>query len=380
MRFAEAEGMSMGADNGQLKAPFVWFGGKSSVVDLVWARLGRVDTYIEPFFGSGAMLLANPHWESCVETVNDLDHFVCNAWRSIIAAPDEVAKWADYPVIETDLHIRHVWLVNEGRERIKACEWDVEHFDAKVAGWWLWGMANWIGGQFCAGNGCWTAEMLQAAAELGTYDAAEIQRRRPHLGDAGNGVHRRRPHLGGGGKGVQRRLPHLGDGQGDGIFPRNHGLIEYLQALANRLRNVRVCCGDWERICQPAVTWAGEEGTHKCTCGVFLDPPYSAEAGRAMSIYARDCGEVARYVREWCKINGANKLMRIALCGYTGEGHEELESLGWTTETWSAPGGYAAVAENGRGMQNRHRETIWFSPSCKQEATLFDFTAAAAPE
>ena len=55
-----------------LKAPFPWFGGKSRVADIVWDRFGDVANYVEPFFGSGAVLLARPH-PPRIETVNDLD-------------------------------------------------------------------------------------------------------------------------------------------------------------------------------------------------------------------------------------------------------------------------------------------------------------------
>lgn len=60
-----------------LKAPFPWFGGKSKVSDLVWSRFGDVPNYIEPFFGSGAVLLGRPH-EASTETINDLDCMVAN--------------------------------------------------------------------------------------------------------------------------------------------------------------------------------------------------------------------------------------------------------------------------------------------------------------
>lgn len=54
-----------------LKAPFPWFGGKSLAASLIWERLGDVPNYVEPFFGSGAVLLARPH-EPGIETINDL--------------------------------------------------------------------------------------------------------------------------------------------------------------------------------------------------------------------------------------------------------------------------------------------------------------------
>lgn len=44
-----------------LKAPFPWFGGKSRVASIVWERFGDVPNYVEPFFGSGAVLLGRPH-------------------------------------------------------------------------------------------------------------------------------------------------------------------------------------------------------------------------------------------------------------------------------------------------------------------------------
>lgn len=78
--------------NDYLKAPFPWFGGKATVADEVWRRFGKTDRYIEPFFGSGAMLLANPHWQDTFEVVNDLDNHVANCWRSLKYDADTVAS------------------------------------------------------------------------------------------------------------------------------------------------------------------------------------------------------------------------------------------------------------------------------------------------
>ncbi len=59
------------------KAPFPWFGGKSKVAPIVWQAFGEVKNYVEPFFGSGAVLLGRPH-PPHTETVNDADGFICN--------------------------------------------------------------------------------------------------------------------------------------------------------------------------------------------------------------------------------------------------------------------------------------------------------------
>lgn len=136
--------------------------------------------------------------------------------------------------------------------------------------------------------------------------------------------------------------------------------MEYMFELAARLRNVRVCCGDWERICGPSPTFK-----HGIT-GVFLDPPYSEEADRA-ELYSREDLDVAHEVREWAIANGDNSLLRIALCGYDGE-HKMPES--WECLEWKSRGGYGSQGE-GRGRDNADRERIWFSPHCIAPPSLF---------
>jgi len=94
--------------------------------------------------------------------------------------------------------------------------------------------------------------------------------------------------------------------------------------------------------------------------GVFLDPPYSTEAGRDMNLYAEDCGNVAHEVREWAIANGDNPLLRIVLCGYEGE-HDMPDS--WECVAWEARGGLGNQG-TGAGRANKHRERAWFSPHC----------------
>ena len=77
-----------------LKSPYPYFGGKARVAGDIWRRLGDVPNYVEPFFGSGAVLLARPHAPG-TETVNDLDGWLTNFWRAVRQDPDRVAAWAD---------------------------------------------------------------------------------------------------------------------------------------------------------------------------------------------------------------------------------------------------------------------------------------------
>ena len=347
-----------------MKAPFPWFGGKSRVADLVWDRFGDVPNYCEPFFGSGAVLLSRPTSPG-TETINDLDCMVANFWRALQADPDAVAHYADWPVNEADQHARHLWLVSQAefRERMKT---EPDLYDAKIAGWWVWGQCIWIGSGWCAKK----AERVDGTPwrllpHLG--DAGKgLNRQLPHLGNAGTGLHRKRPHLGNAGKGLNRQLPHLGDAGtacivSDLTSGTETGLSvgAYMRQLAERLRQVRVCCGDWSRICGPSPTIK-----HGIT-GVFLDPPYSDEAERQDDLYASDSGEVAHAVREWALEWGNHRDMRIALCGYEGE----HAMPGWREIAWKARGGYGSQGE-GVGRDNAKRETIWFSPHCLEPQGL----------
>lgn len=138
-----------------------------------------------------------------------------------------------------------------------------------------------------------------------------------------------------------------------------------MQQLSERLRGVRVCSGDWSRVCGSSVTFK-----HGATA-VFLDPPYADTAGRAANLYTNDCLSVAHAVREWAIEQGENPLMRIALCGYEGE-HAMPGS--WEALAWKAAKGYGGQKQSGIN-DNSKRERIWFSPAC-QKADLFSHQEA----
>ena len=327
-----------------LKSPYPWFGGKSRVAAAVWERFGNVQNYIEPFFGSGAALLGRPVPFNGAETVNDLDGLVCNFWRALKVAPDEVAKWADNPVNENDVHARHFWLV-ERKDSLQArLEGDPDYFDAKIAGWWCWGLACWIGYGFCSGQGPWAARDVDGVRQLVNLD------------NAGQGVNR-------------------------STIIGSNGIRDWMQALAARVSRVLVCCGDWRRVCGgddgEALNHLSRSGNK---CAVFLDPPYSAEAGRDAALYRKEDLEVAHEVREWAVDHGGDPRLRIALCGYDGE-HEMPGD--WKVLEWKTQGGYTAYAAlsdgDSAGKQNCRRERVWFSPHCLEpEQGLFGFGGGAA--
>ena len=324
---------------GTLAAPFPYFGGKSLACATVWAALGDVQNYVEPFAGSAAMLLGAPSGKR-VETINDADGFVANFWRAVAADAEAVAGHVDWPCNEADLFARHSWLVRQSAGLIERLHADPKFYDAEIAGWWCWGACNWIGSGWCSGTGPWI------------HDGREVvdARQLPHLGDSGQGVNRQLPHLGDSGQGVNRKLPHLGD-SGRGEYIR-----EWFALLGARLRDVRVACGDWRRVLTDSVT------VRHGTTGVFLDPPYTKGA---MDYAAKGTGgQMADDVRVWCIQNGHRKNLRIVICGHAGD-HDALLARGWTARAWTARKGYAMTDE---AVKNSASETIWCSPHCDAEA------------
>ena len=135
---------------------------------------------------------------------------------------------------------------------------------------------------------------------------------------------------------------------------RQRPLLEWFDALAARLRRVRVCCGDWSRVCGPSPT------TRLGLTGVFLDPPYAHDTGRHDACYAVEM-PCSKAVTEWCRTNEGDQLLRIALCGYEGE----HDLPGWECVPWKTGGGYGS--QGSAGSENADRERIWFSPGCHRE-------------
>jgi hypothetical protein len=375
------------------KTPFPWFGGKSDAAEVVWSALGDVDHYVEPFAGSLAVLMRRPHLANrpyYSETVNDLDGLIVNAWRAMQLKPRETAEAASWPVTEVDLMARHIAIVRwRESNKLDQLLTDPAWCDPTMAGWWIWGQSCWIGSGWCSGTGPWYVDELGALCRherKRSGDEPGVSRQLPHLGNDGQGAN----HPGVREPGVSRRLPHLvSDGNGanhagvrepgvstdvdDGrvFHPMTMPeLLRWFEFLSARLRHVRIIQGDWSRALTPSASKTLSVRTGDGICGVFLDPPYSTEANRTMSIYTRDCGNVAHDVRAWCLANGEDKQYRIALAGYDTE-HIELESHGWRVVEWFKTG----FLKGGRGNTStkgsqQNRERIWLSPHCIGETKI----------
>lgn len=210
----------------------------------------------------------------------------------------------------------------------------------------------------------------QLSNDNGLIGASGWEKRPEMKRGGGRGVHAhsvRRPNMGGAGAGqgvhaptlTKQQVPDLSGSRGAsgrGIHAtafelKSEGLFNYILALQARLRRVRVCCGDWQRVLTPAVT------TYIGLTGVLLDAPYRQDL-RSIC-YSHD-HNISTEVRAWALEHGEDPQFRIALCGYEDEHAEHMPST-WEMVPWKAGGGYG---RSERGKQNRHEERIWFSPHC----------------
>ena len=302
-----------------LTAPFPYAGGKSRVAASIWRALGQPSTYIEPFAGSLAVLLGRPN-PSGIEVVNDKEGLVANFWRAVKLDPDAVAEAADWPKFAVDLHARGAVLMASRAELVERLEGDPDYYDAKLAGWWAWGVS----------------------CSISTFPAPG-----PWVAVDGRLV------KGASGEGVKRLMPHIGV-QG---IKRDVDVPAWMHALADRLATTTVLCGDWSGAVTPKVREA-------IPAAVFLDPPYGV-ADRDTGMYLYDSTTVAADARQWAIDHGEDDDLRIVVAGYDTEEPPMPDT--WHVLEWSAR---SASRGTGRNDVNRHRERLWLSPGCDFRAPL----------
>jgi site-specific DNA-adenine methylase len=307
-----------------MKTPFPYFGSKEVISHKVWDRLGKVDLYIEPFFGSGRVLFNCPYIPR-FEVINDANLWVANFWRSCKQSPQQVAEYADYPISEIDQHSRGDWLyyredLNEFKDKMLK---DPEFCDPKSAGWWVWGMSQSIMGSF-------------VKHKLGFKGKKIVPRSRPQVCGTRSGVCR---------KGLEGKE-----------------MLDFISDISNRLRYTSIMCGDWIRAVDSFILKSAKQ------IAIFFDPPYG-KAGRSTKLYGeQDDTLVSRDVMYWCKSHEDYDNLRIAFCGYDTD---ELHLKNWSRLEWNTGGGMNNTSKT-KVSDNKSRERIWFSKSCLSEPTLYD--------
>jgi DNA adenine methylase len=321
-----------------LKACFPAFGGKGRVAHIAWRGIGHdIPNVIEPFAFSAAFTLARPGGPGKIETLNDINSFCMNFWRAVTWAPEEVARWCDFPVSECDMHATHKWLIDRLPEHRERMQLEPEYFDARIAGYWVHGACSWIGSG-------WGAERNNG--------------KHPRLDGIGKGIHADQGHpprwpLHLSGEMGIHRLPSLGNDRG------LHGVaappaLEWFRRLQTRLRRVRFACGDFERVLSPSILGKGKNVGGRRPCGVFFDAPYPHD-GRSVRLYNDDDPEVWFRAQRWAIEHGDDPELRIVVCGYEGPSFPD----NWTVYEWEGARGYA-----GEDNDNRTKERMWFSPHC----------------
>ena len=152
--------------------------------------------------GTAVMTLNNPE-PAPREVICELNAFICNFFRSLVGDYEATAYHADWPTIHQDLTARHRWLLRWGAENAERVSEDAEWFDAKAAGFWVWGQVH------GSGTGGATGKAGDARPQLGdkgTGQGVQIQRnledKRPQI----------EPRGGGSGVSAQREaVPHVKD-------------------------------------------------------------------------------------------------------------------------------------------------------------------------
>ena len=399
-----------------LRAPMPYFGGKRRAAPLVWERLGPVDTYIEPFCGSMAVLLNSPYGKRPREVVNDYDGLVCNFWRAIQHSPDRVAYYADYPTSHIDLTARIKYVRDHTPGMREMMQEDYVWHDAQIAGFWVWCVSNSISLNQPFGDADSSAVKLpNMTSEAGTNTRPIMNSKGGGLGvqsqrlDLDTARPHYAPHPGGQGCQAQRSdleqsVPFLTTGQGItantkntmGIaFPTSrqsvpfqspHGvaaqgkvdteyqhmtgdrLRSWFHALSQRLSKVYITARDWSTTLSPSVMGLTGANSAK-VCGIFLDPPY-ATATRKM-LYSNDSLDIAPAVKDWAIAHAAPNV-RVCVAGYIGDYSDWPE--GWQAIPWGIDG----IRMGGtKDVEHDRTEVLWFSPSCiipesQTQQTLFE--------
>ena len=346
-------------------APFPYFGGKRRWVDDVWQRFGKPNVYVEPFFGSGAILLGNPN-PAPKEVVYDLSGHICNVWRAIRSDPEAVTYWANWPPIHQDLTARHAWLTQWGDDNNEKLMADPDFCDAKAAGWWVWGAQLWIGSGWCSSKKEQRPRVegkdysFQRKRQRIDDKSYSFQEKRPSIDPRGGHSKDTRPHVDKKGYSFRDQIPHIGSmtyydhhAKPGNLESITAGTLENLSA---RLRDVSVVCRSWkDNLLSRTILSETADCPEDLVRCIFMDPPYllgPRDKGLYDSDNENNADETPRSAYRWAVKHGER--YRIAYACHEGD--------------FPVPEGWKVVTKAFVGMrrkaEGRPKDLVMFSPAC----------------
>jgi site-specific DNA-adenine methylase len=333
--------------------PITYFGRKNKIGKQVWDLFGNdCKVYVEPFAGSLGVYLKRPeHYKDIIARLGDFDGLVVNFWRAVVAQPNEIAEWCTRPVNECDLSACHIKCVENKARLVPKLSANPEYYDLKLACYWAYGINCWIGGNWCNTKGPWirddATDMMINKHNGKIYGTDDV------LNDLTNdeeGVRAKKPVDGfksllsqadEGGVWAQKPVDAFkyllsqADGEPNAYDSKLNRNIKWLNHLSSSLMRATIVCQGWERLLTKSYTTEGAKLT-----AIFLDPPYDEQQQSQSGNYYGENNSrcISTDVREWCKSNSSNKLLKIVLCGYNDE-HDELLNYGFEKIGWNAKNG-----------------------------------------
>ena len=331
-------------------APFPWYGGKRRRADEMWARFGKPKRYLEPFGGSIACLLHRPlssfsrSSDPGIEIVTDINGGIANFYRAVKTDPEKVIHYAAYPTIHQDLTARHKWLIKWLSKKSHKLSEDPEFYNAKAAGWWVWGISIWIGAGWCnTSTRIPNQQQLNGRAPRvdpkNTGQGVSMQRKSVDIIPA-----------------IDVRNGGMGISQQQRSTQKGFTVAEWIEAISVRLHRVIVLNRSWTSCTSPSILGDTPSNPQSDEIAILLDPPYSTED--RTSVYANnDNGNLAKDAYEWAIENGER--YRIAYCGYSDD--------------FPVPDGWEFVDNTlpeeqrkfKRGKKQIRLDRIMYSPACR---------------
>jgi len=350
----------------KLKQLFTYFGCKKQVVSRVWEAWGDdVDSTVEPFAGTAVVTLGGPDNSNIKNMyLNDFDCHIANVFRSVLYDRETLIYHACHPRHELDLHMIHDYLLASRPSLSKQLKLGIMECNPVLAGWWIWGCNNWIGGNFSNIGATIKADALALSnRDLDIFyggvndlkGTARIKltscnRLTERVGTA-------RIKLSSHNKLTERvgtaRIKLSSHNKLTERLQRSERYLYVKQLVTNvynKLRDAKILYGDFSRVLTDSYT----NTSH--ICGIILDPPYPETNNDTNTYGNKDEKDIFYRAFKWFMENKSNPRYRIVFC--CQECNLVGIDIGTTKkEVWSRGSGY-------KKGKDRHTEVMLFSDAC----------------